>query len=257
MTLDDLYSQTEAIRAEAEGLGFTIKYETGKVFYIYQVPNASGSNAELVQINAANTDRKNAWNAILANLWQLEASLRSGISTVTVIENPWGSAGKEVPAGYTINYGDLFQQYQIAVSQENWAQADQIAKFINAITDAGPVKGGYVPVTGTTPEGEAITPGPGIVYGPTGIVSVPPPTVSGSIPPGPSSPTGDGPTTMPIDPNITLLPATTASGGAGSSGSGIPQISPAGTPAPTTTPNNNTMILLLVAAVVVLYFVME
>jgi hypothetical protein len=103
--------------------------------------------------------------------------------------------------------------------------------------------------------------------GPTALT--PPPTVSGSIPPGPTSNTDfNAPTTTPIG-VVTVLPPTTATGGSGSSGSAIPQISPTGTatpnatapaattPAPTTAPNNNTMLLLLVAAVVVLYFVAE
>lgn len=121
--------------------------------------------------------------------------------------------------------------------------------------------------TVTLEEGEVQTP-EGIL-GPNYVppVLTPPPTVSGSIPPGPTSNTDpNAPTTTPINPNVVVLPPTTASGGSGSSGSAIPQISPAGTtPAvttstatPTTTaPNNNTMLLLLVAVVVVLYFVAE
>jgi len=99
-------------------------------------------------------------------------------------------------------------------------------------------------------------------------VYTPPPTVSGSIPPGPTSNTDfNAPATTPVG-NVTALPPTTASGGSGSSGSAVPQISPAGSGAPNVTapptpaattpaPNNNTMLLLLVAAVVVLYFVTE
>ena len=102
--------------------------------------------------------------------------------------------------------------------------------------------------------------------GPT--VLTPPPTISGSIPPGPTSNTDfNSPTTVPIG-TVTALPPTTATGGSGTSGTAIPQISPAGTTptAPTTTPtvtpttpapNNNTMLLMLVAAVVVLYFLAE
>ena len=95
-------------------------------------------------------------------------------------------------------------------------------------------------------------------------VYTPPPTISGSIPPGPSSPTGDGPTTMPINPNVTVLPPTVATGGSGFSGSAIPQLLPAGTetsgiatPDTAPMPNSTKMLLLLVAAVVVLYFVAE
>jgi len=119
----------------------------------------------------------------------------------------------------------------------------------------------------TLPDGRQVKTAAEAGLGPT--VYTPPPTVSGSIPPGPTSNTDfNAPTTTPINPNVTVLPPTTATGGSGSSGSSVPQISPAGTPtviaptAPTTpattpAPNNNTMILLLVAAVVVLYFVAE
>lgn len=115
--------------------------------------------------------------------------------------------------------------------------------------------------TVTLEEGEIQTP-----EGVQGPNYIPPPTISGSIPPGPTSNTDtNAPTTTPINPNVTILPPTTATGGSGSSGSAIPQLSPAGTVAPVvtaptttpTTPNNNTMLLLLVAAVVVLYFVAE
>jgi len=118
----------------------------------------------------------------------------------------------------------------------------------------------------TLPDGTRVKTAAEAGLGPT--VYTPPPTVSGAIPPGPTSNTDfSAPTTTPVG-TVTALPPTTATGGSGSSGSSVPQISPAGTPAvtappaPTTpatapAPNNNTMILLLVAAVVVLYFVAE
>lgn len=115
----------------------------------------------------------------------------------------------------------------------------------------------------TSPVGY-VAPGANAPYEPElSPVYTPPPTVSGSIPPGPTSTIDpDAPTTIPVNPNITVLPPTTATGGSGSSGSVIPQLSPADTTPTTATPvatapNNNMMIFAAVAAIVVLYLLAE
>lgn len=147
------------------------------------------------------------------------------VSPYTPIKNQWGQAGKEVPPGSTINYGNLNQLYQQAQAAGNIAEANRLADQINAITDAGPVAGGFVPVTGVDSQGEAVTPGAGIVHTSTGIVDVlgtttAPPTVTdgsteGGVP-------ALAPTTPPpvlietVRPSGTLTPTTpTASGGGG------------------------------------------
>ncbi len=196
-------------------------------------------------------------------------SLVNGYLTTPGAEQ-WGAAEwaymarwaqyQEQSTGYTSVAWDAIKH--VADHPELWGDAYKIGVWLG-----GAWTSGFTPSTTGT-----VTLEPGEVQTPEGVAGpsyIPPPTVSGSIPPGPSSPTGDGPTTMPINPNVVVLPPTTATGGAGSSGSVIPQILPAGTvpnvvispempaPAPAPAPNNNTMWLLLVAAVVVLYFVTD
>lgn len=210
-TQDDVLMQAESIRNEAEGRGFRVTYFSGPMFWVSGIPAVAGSNIELAQKNAANTAQMDAWNAQLKPLWEQLGGIRTGLASVTVIQNPWGSAGKPVPNGYTINYGDLFQRYQQAIAAENWTEADRIAREINAITAAGPVAGGYVPVTGSTPEGDPLTPGPGIVYGPEGVTTVTPTGVT--VTPLPVTPT-DGstegsvpvPAPAPVQPTPVLVP---------------------------------------------------
>ncbi len=116
----------------------------------------------------------------------------------------------------------------------------------------------FVPsTTGTVTLGEGEIQTPQGVSGPNYI---PPPTVSGSIPPGPTSNTNwSAPTTVPIDDSeVTALPATPATGGQPSVGSPVPQLLPAGTPTTTTatttgpSQKRDDVLYLLLGAVVVI-----
>jgi hypothetical protein len=53
----------------------------------------------------------------------------------------WGTDTTPVPAGTTVNYGNLIQRWQQAVAAGDTATATTLAAQINAITDAGPLAG--------------------------------------------------------------------------------------------------------------------
>lgn len=89
------------------------------------------------------------------------------------IDPVWGSDSKPVPDGYTINYGNLSQLYQQARAAGDVTLANSIAAQINAVTRAGPVEGGFVPIIGTDAQGNAITPPAGVVNTADGVVVAP------------------------------------------------------------------------------------
>lgn len=149
-----------------------------------------------------------------------------------------------------------------------WTPADPTPKATTTFTrDDGSIvtyDGTYYTLPDGTKVGTAAEAG----LGPSQPVYTPPPTISGSIPPGPTSNTNlAAPTTIPVG-NVTALPPVTATGGQTSVGSAVPQISPAGsgttpatvtaapaaTPAAPKTPN---VALWVAAAVVVLYLLAE
>lgn len=149
-----------------------------------------------------------------------------------------------------------------------WTPADPTPKATTTFTRSD---GSIVTYDGTyytLPDGTKVTTAAEAGLGPSQPVYTPPPTISGSIPPGPTSNTNPAaPTTIPIDPNVTVLPPVNATGGQTSVGSAIPQLSPAGS-TPTVRPTTTTMTtapagatpnvaLWLVAAAVVLYLLAE
>lgn len=254
MNRAQLLESIEGIYDAAISGGFLVS--SGKPWYVTRIPSISGTNEELQQKNAQLTAQMNLWNDELGRLWFELSKVESGLSGVTPILDMWGSASNPIPNGYTINYGDLLQQYQLAISANNFALADSIAQHLNAITVAGPVKGGYVPVIGVTDQGDPITPGPGTVYGPSGVTTVPPPTISGAIPPGPTSNTFPSATTVPDD-GISVLPGTPATGGQPSVGSPVPQVEPATAGTKKTTDDVVMVLGFIAVAVAVLYLLSE
>jgi hypothetical protein len=83
---------------------------------------------------------------------------RRGALGAVVIPWVWGDAAHPLPAGTTINYGNLFQLHQQARAAGDVAEADRSAADINRITSVGPITGGGVPYTDLVPTG------PGTVY---------------------------------------------------------------------------------------------
>jgi len=105
-----------------------------------------------------------------------------------------------------------------------------------------------------------VAPGANAEYNPElSPIYTPPPTISGSIPPGPTDNVFPAPTTIPIDPDVTVLSPDPATGGQASVGSPIPQLLPLSIAAPTAgiRKDQNNMLWWLVAAAVVLYLIWE
>jgi len=126
----------------------------------FQVPPLSQFSTAFVTSGgaAALQAQAVAWNAELDSLViLLRAATGADIGGLTPLAPMWGQAGKNVPTGYTVNYGNLFQLWLQAKGVPDIALANSIAAQINAITAAGPIAGG-VPAQLEVPAGVVWSP---------------------------------------------------------------------------------------------------